>query len=389
MMYPMMRKLTPAVLLFAVVTVAVPAIGQQTPAPTQPTSAPTRPATAPTSRPRRALQIPPGFEQVSIGGIVAICDSADKPWVTDLLKAYQPATMPTTMPADLLARVRSQLPAAVAHMGKDLALQDTAPVQKRIEDQLLPHLKALQNFHPPVFYMIASKARIKELLKSGKWEDPTFHYNRATDEVTMRENVSLTLDAAMDDSILAAIYDASDAPGQRNARVIDVIGNSQVQMQQMISGRAMFATQMVFAEAAMAEVFGPMKLPPSQLWFATGLAGALSCDYAEAIIGSPRKELLLLTAAELRRNPIKPATIDLLDPADPATIKRQYLAFYSDAYRRKCVAVAAKLVDKSRDSLPKLISSLREKPCATGQDLLARIKETTGVDLTQDTAVQK
>lgn len=332
--------------------------------------------------------MPPGFELLKVAGINVICEPADKPWITEALNGFQPATRPATMPVDLLQRLQANRQAAVEQICKDLAVQDPTSIEKRIDNTLVADLKRMEAFHPPVFYMVTTREKLKELIKGGTWHDPAFYYNQIADEVMFRGSVTLAMDTPMDDSILAAIYGPNEEPGKRGEHVINVVRGSQAEIQQMISGRAMFESQMVFAEAITKDVFAALKLPEGQAWLSTGLAGALSADSGAAITGVPRKELLLLLAAEIQRNPIKMRTIDLLDPADPKALKPQYVAAYVDAYRRKAVSVALKILDQGRDKLPVLIASLREKPCANGQELVMRIKETTGVDVSRAVAAK-
>jgi hypothetical protein len=47
------------------------------------------------------------------------------------------------------------------------------------------------------------------------------------------------------------------------------------------------------------------------------------------------------------RNPIRPATVDLLHPADPAQLRASYLPAYVDAYNRKSVRAARALLTKA------------------------------------------
>ncbi len=340
------------------------------------------PATAQTTvLPRYVLTLPPGFVQVEGIRGKALCEPADREWVQKALSAADATTRPSTMPSDLLTRLEAAKAKVVAHMAADYAVDDPAPLAKRLDESLTPALRKLQEFVPPLFFLVTTEPRLKEMLKAEQWVSRDFVYNRLADEIAYRKSISLTLDRPMDDTVTAAFYEPADDQAARAAKLARGLDLAHHEVDQVISGRAMFLAHAHMIDTIAQVVFRPLDLPRDQQWLGIGLTGATSGDYAEMVIGSPRIELLLMLCAELRTNPIKTSTINLLDPTDPAAIKRQYATVYADAYRRKCVSVTLRLLDKNRPALPDLMRSLRNTPCKSGQELLDRVKQITGVDL--------
>ena len=348
----------------------VPALAQDVPATAQ--------ATAP---PRYVLTLPPGFVLVEGLRGKAICEPGDREWVQKTLSATDATTRPSTMPSDLLARLEATKAKVLAQMAADYAIDDPAPLAKRLDESLMPELRKLQGFVPPLFFLVTTEPRLKEMLKAEQWVSRDFVYNRLADEIAYRKSISLTLDRPMDDTVTAAFYEPADDPTTRSTKLGRALDLAHHEVDQVISGRAMFLAHANMIDTIAQLVFKPLDLPRDQQWLGIGLTGATSGDYAELVIGSPRKELLLMLCAELRNNPIRPSTINLLDPTDPAALKRQYATAYADAYRRKCVSVTLRLLDKNRTALPDLMRSLRNTPCKSGKELLDRIKQVTGVDL--------
>src|SRR4051794_34841691 len=90
-------------------------------------AAPAAPA-APTSAPAppHKVTIPPGFKVVGAKDRRAICEQPDEAWVTAALGKVQPTTRPTTMPAQLLAKLDQQRTPLLQQFAADLALTDLA-----------------------------------------------------------------------------------------------------------------------------------------------------------------------------------------------------------------------------------------------------------------------
>ena len=147
------------------------------PAPTTTSAPSTRPIP-----PRRQMVMPPGFHKVTVGSRTALCEDPDQAWVQRVLAETKPATQPTTMPSTLVKMLSDKRALLKGHIIADLGLNDGKLVDKLIDETLIPQAKRMQDLRVPVFYLVCTKQRLRELVKGG-WEDPRFYYNRAADEV--------------------------------------------------------------------------------------------------------------------------------------------------------------------------------------------------------------
>jgi hypothetical protein len=337
--------------------------------------------TKPTTRPRYVLTPPPGFVLVEESGRRVLCDPVDQSWVAQAAKTVAPATRPTTMPADLLTRLAEGRGKLVADMARDGALTDPAPFNKELDERLVPELTRLRDLRPPIFFLVTTEGRLKGMLRDNQWSTPTIHYNRLTDSFTRVEPPTLSTDHEMDDMLFLSFYSENDPRAQRIADLQATIQKQNRDLQEAISAQAMFTTQLTLANAFSNVVFDKLKLPSEQQWFSIGISGVLSADYAAQVTGAGRMELVLLMAIQMRNNPITNRSIDLLHPPEPSTIKRQFLIPYADAYRHKSMYVANVILEKARAKLPAMITSLREKPCTSGDELVKRIREVMDEDV--------
>jgi hypothetical protein len=149
--------------------------------------------------------------------------------------------------------------------------------------------------------------------------------------------------------------------------------------------RAWMAFVQFIGEQAMA----PLKPKPDQQWFTFGVSSVLGARYAAQLIGAPAEEVLAGLSMDDPRNPIRPATLDLLHPADPAQLRSSYLPAYIDAYNRKSVRATRALLDKAGDgAAAKVLAAWKASPPADGAALVALIKSATGVDIAADLRAQ-
>lgn len=334
-----------------------------------------------TSPSRYVLTPPPGFDVIENGGIRVLCEAGDSQWVRSALAGVAPVTRPTTQPADLMARLGDRRGEVIEQLSGDYAIGDVEALNRFLDERLVPELRRLEAFRPPLFYLASTREKLKSLLKDGQWQCPSFYYNRVADDVVFRQTVSLSVERPMDDTVLAVLHEAEDSAERRGERLKGIISQAQEEATRMVSSRAMFMTQMAFVDLLVEHVFRPLNLPREQQWLAIGCAGVSSADYASSIIESPRRELYLLMVAELRVSPIGVRSIDLLHPAEPQTLRAQYVAAYSDAYRRKSMMVVHEIFEQAHEKLPAMIRSLREKPCESGEELIKRIREIMGIDV--------
>jgi hypothetical protein len=289
------------------------------------------------------------------------------------------------MPADLLVRVAAQRASVTEMMQKDLGLTDRAAVDALFDQTIVPGLRRVEGFHAPVFFMVATRPVLKDLIKSGQWSNPRFYYNRLADAVVTPEAIPLTVDRPMDDAIIPVLYEEPWNESRRKEQLIRTLQGVDRELAQAVSGRAQFDCHMALIEFMMKSVFDPMKLKPGQQWLGLGTAGVLSCDYAHVLTGADRRQLLAMLLVEVRRNPVPTSSIDLLNPIEASSLRPELVGAYSDAFRRKSVYVARKWIEKSgRESVERVLASVRRNPPADGAALLGLIKADGGVDLTAD-----
>ena len=329
--------------------------------------------------------MPPGFERVESGAMVVLCRDADVLWVRDALSSYSPATRPSTMPADLLARVAAQRTAVIDMMQKDLVLTDRGALDRLFDETILPELRRVESFRAPMFYMVTTMPVLKDLVKSEKWNDPRFYFNRLADEVMFTQAIPLSIGRSMDDTIIPVLHEETWDTARRKEHLAKTLQDVDRDLAHAISGRAQFDCHMALIDFMMKNVFEPLHLKPGQKWFGLGAAGVLSCDYAHLLTGADRRELLAMLLVEVRRNPVPTGTIDLLRPVEVSSIRRELVSAYGDAFRRKSVFVARKWIDKSgRESFGRVLESMRKNPPADGAGLIELIKADGGIDLTAD-----
>src|SRR5204863_9255355 len=131
----------------------------------QPASAPaTPPATAPA---RHQVIVPPGFIKVEASERTALCEPADKEWVTKALDELQPSARPTTMPSDLADTLAAKRDELLSQMSKDLGLTDTTATVKLLNEQVIPDLQKMADIRPPMFYLVCSKQKLLDLVHGG------------------------------------------------------------------------------------------------------------------------------------------------------------------------------------------------------------------------------
>lgn len=346
----------------------------------------TLPATAPTTR--RALVVPQGFERISESGRDAICMPADEPWVRQALQEAAPATRPSTLPIDLLERAKANRAEIARQIQQDLGFDDASVIDAMFDDKLLPMLRQFDELNPPIIYMPTTRDKLRELLRNG-WEDPRFYYNRAADDVQFRMAVNLTIDRAVDDTLLPAIYAPSDPIEQRKRVLIDSVQQSEAEIADAKSGRSQFLTQMAFVQLVNDQAMKPLNLSPEQAWFGLGVSGFLAAKYAAPILGVPRAQLLEAMTFEHPRNPVKAATIDLMHPTPATELRERYVALYLDAMRRKSIGVVAGWVGQAgEDAIARTLAAMRQAPPADAGALVELIRQTTGADLSPQLSPQ-
>lgn len=342
-------------------------------------------ATAPATAPARYVMVPPpGFEKVAVGGHVAVCKTADIEWVKKALTEIKPATRPTTMPVDVLKKATAARAEVVRQMVADLGLADDKDVNALFDEKILPTLKKLDEMKPPVFFLVLSHDQLRALCREG-WGEPRFHYNRAAGEVSYSDNVMLSIERPMDDSVLPFFSEEKDSPETRGKNLASGIQRLDFELANLIADQTEPAIFNLLTQHISSKSFDIPKTPRDQQWLAMGVTGYFAAKYAGMLTLEPRDLWLKMMTFEDARFPVSSKPIDLTKPLDPASMRPAAVPYYGQAMRRKAVAVVMKWAEKNGEaSVTKAALAARAKPPADGAGLVKLIQEVTGVDLTKE-----
>ena len=376
---------TPHSLLAAVVVVALFTQSASAGAPPDGAAGGAAPAGAPAASqpaPPRKVVVPEGFKPLAINGRNVLIEPADEAWVTAALSKIEPTTKPATLPANLLQKLTSQREALLRQVAIDLALRDLTAAARTYDLELVAPIRTLDNYRPPVFYLVASSDRIGELLRAG-WTDPHFYYNRAADAVSFNPAGMLTADRPQDEVIFPATYDPKATPEEKGQALANSVAAIEESIQQSIEIRARTLVGAQLASIIQTQGVEPLALKEDQQWFGLGLASVLSAKYASMITGDARADLIKMLTAEHPANPIPTTAVDLLHPLSVTDMRQDMLPAYFDAVRRKSARAMQSLAEKAGDAaIPKAITAIREKKPADGPAMVKVVQEATGVDLT-------
>lgn len=345
------------------------------------------PATAPAA-PRFTMVVPPGYQQVAAGGHNALCQQQDVEWVKKALADVKPATRPTTMPADVLKRVTENRAAVVKQMVADLALADDKSVNEYFDNKLLAALKKLDMLKPTVYFIVCTRQGLRDLSQTG-WGEPRFHYNRIANEVSYDENVMLSLDRPMDDSVLPAFYDEKDPVEKRASNLASGIQQLDASLARLIADQSQPQVFNLTATYMGETHFDPMKLRRDQQWLALGTVGYLASKYAGQLTPTPKEIWLRDITRDDPRYPVSAKPIDLTRPVEESAMKKGAVPYYNQAMRRKAIGVVAKWAEKAGDAgVAKVLAAVRTTLPADGSALVTLIQQTTGADLAKDLGPQ-
>lgn len=364
----------------SLVLIGAAASGQQPAAPGAPGATP--PA------PRFKMVVPAGYEQVKGEGFTAVCLARDAGWVKQAVAGVKPATRPTTMPADVLKRVTENRAAVVKQMVADLALSDDKQPNTFFDEALIPTLKKLDALRPSLFLLVTTKAQLKELVETG-WGEPRFRFNRVANDVSIDDRVSMSLDREMDDTALPAFYDEKQTPEERAKKLTTEVQKFKDDLVRTIANEAQPAVFNRLGQHIDEQYIQPLKLRPDQMWFAMGINGYFSGKYGSQLTGVGRDVWVKMMTFEDRRFPVSSRAIDLTHPADASTLRPEAVPLYTQAMRRKSIAVVDKWATEKGDAaLTKVLVAVRAKPPADGAALVKLVQELTGADLGKELAAQ-
>lgn len=380
-------------LVLVIMCLALPAWARQAEPPNDPVAEPedpadlqlppaTAPATRPTTRAGRAAEIPPGYQLMEIEGRQLILDPNDELWMRTALASLQPATLPATMPADLLDRLDTRADALKSRMMEELALSDAKPLDEFLNERMRAFLRRVDEYRPPIVYLVTTEPRLKQMMKTG-WSDPLFYYNRAGDYVSYNSRINLD-PGSHDDLLVPILYDPKTGTDARGQRAVQTVSAMEADVLRKLADWLSNETVVGFVDMVSSLAIAPLELKPDQEWFGVGVAGVMGARYAAALSDSDAGRILDMLSMEVR-SPIRAATIDVLKPPDLDTFRAEAIPFFRDAYRRRSMQIVRSLLDRGGDgAVAKVLIEFRKSPPADGPALIKMIQQSTGVDLSAD-----
>jgi hypothetical protein len=324
---------------------------------------------------------PPGFHKITVGSHSAFCLPADDDWVRDALSAVTPSTRPSTMPSDMAASLQQRRDQLVQMMTQDLALPDHKDLDAEL-DRIVTNLGKVQTATVTVYYMPVTRAKLAQLMRDG-WTDPRFHYVRYANDVIFDPTVTFSLDQQADDLIDWLEIHDEDSPAARRDALTKKIVEFESADYAWFSMIAQSGPRNVLAEFINNHVIVPLKLPASLTWFGRGVTGVYAIKYAALLSGSSRQAQIAALIRPDPRNPLRPQSLDLVNPLDPAQMRPQLVQVYNEAAIHRGIDIVNAWVTRGGDGvLAKTLPSLRANPPADAMDLIKIIRDATGIDLT-------
>lgn len=336
------------------------------------------PTTAPVAE-RYVATVPDGFERVEADGHVVFCRPADVAWVAESLKEIQLKAPPSTMPTDLLTRL-DQHGAEMAALLKDQLLIEDMAGTDRLRSDLRQAIVEFNEFHPPIFYLLATADELRDALKNG-WTNPRYHYNRLSNTASFDMNIPLRLEGEMDDTVIPAIHPPDADQEVKRQSLTQAIDYTTGFVQVEVSNRAQVVAQVVvaaFIEQQLDQHFEPKE---DQVWFRLGVTGVLSSQALALINGMPAGQVMDAISREPQRTPVKADRIDLLHPVSVRDLRPEYVQPHIDAMRRRSVSAVRQWLQNQPDGLRQTLSAIRQNPPEDGLALVALILKVSGYDI--------
>jgi hypothetical protein len=347
---------------------------------------PPAPVTPPPAR--LVLTLPPGFEKVTVGTHTAICEPNDKKWVTQALTEIKPTTRPATMPVDLLKKVTAERDGVLKQMVADLALPDDKAVAPIFDRHLIPTLTKVSQLKPPVFFLVLTHERFKELGRAG-WGEPWFRYNRLADDVSVTRTIAMSVDTPMDDTPLPVLYAKEQSEATRAENLSKALASFDDRLTGDLTGQSEMAIGRIVMEKLGEAAFEPLKLPRDQRWLGVGATGYFGAKYAGQLTSLPREWWLNMITREDPRFPVSSRGIDLTHPTEESKMRPEAVDYYRAALNRKAARVVAAWAANPKGgeaSITKVIAAVRAKQPADAQALVKLILDVGGVDLGKELA---
>jgi hypothetical protein len=338
---------------------------------------------SPAATPRKAVEVPAGYQKVTVGVNTAICQPNDVKWVTDALTAVKAPEAPPGAPSARVAQLKDKRELLLKNLKEDLALADDAEAKALIDVQIPAKLATLEKTRPPVFYLVATEDKFQKLVQGG-WGAGQFRFVPLTGKIEMSGQIPFTPEKEMDDTVMPALFD--EAKADEATRVKGLTNLIQSVDANVMNTAAQQAAQTVIAQFftfVQDKVVAPLKLKDDQKWFGVGLTNYLGVKYGALALGMNRAELLKSVVAEPEAFPVSMRSVNLLNPDEAKTMREEIRPYYTVAAQRKATLVIAVWTEQAGGDtgIAKVLSEVRAKPPADAWALLGVIKDASKVDL--------
>ena len=346
------------------------------------------PAAPKADAPRAVAVSPPGYEKVTVAGHTALAEPNDVAWVKQALTDTKAPPKNGVTPADMIQTLVDKRAALTKQMVTDLALTDDKAVNEFLDTKVIATLKKLDETRPPIFYLVITQDKLRDLTKTG-WGEPRYHYNGVANAAAVDDSLPFSIDKPMDDTILPAFYNDKDAADVRAKNLAAGLQNMDAQLTANGARQAPSAIFNLFVSFIQEKQIDPLKLKLDQSWLGSGVANFLAAKYTAVVTGVEKNSILAQLTSEPNVFPVSARSVDLAHPLDEASMKPAIVPYYKVSMQRKATAVVAVWVDQAGEAaIPRTLSAMRAKMPADGAALVKLIQETTGADLSKYLAAQ-
>jgi hypothetical protein len=346
------------------------------------------PAAPKADAPRVVAVIPPGYEKVTVAGHTALAEPNDVAWVKQALTDTKAPPKNGVTPADMIQTLVDKRAALTKQMVTDLALMDDKAVNEFLDTKVIATLKKLDETRPPIFYLVITQDKLRDLTKTG-WGEPRYHYNGVANAAAVDDSLPFSIDKPMDDTILPAFYNDKDAADVRGKNLAAGLQNMDAQLLANGARQAPSAIFNLFVAFIQEKQIDPLKLKLDQSWLGSGVANFLAAKYTAVVTGVEKNSILAQLTSEPNVFPVSARSVDLAHPLDEASMKPAIVPYYKVSMQRKATAVVAVWVDQAGEAaIPRTLTAMRAKMPADGAALAKLIQETTGADLSKYLAAQ-
>lgn len=346
----------------------------------------TAPSSAPASAPaaaRKTLVVPPGFKVITANDHSMVVEPGDEAWVRKALSDMKPTTMPTTMPADLVTRIKSRKSGIIQRMVGDLALADRAEVERFFADSAEKAVAQIEQIQPALFYIVTTEKRLAELMRNG-WQNDRFYYNRIADTVQQNPNIDIY---SKDDLLIPAVYTADDDAEKKTSTLTATIHAFEEQATNELSYRGMSELRRELRAYLVTHVLPTEKVQADQAWFVIGVSNVLALRYLADLTGMPDTFWFNVAEADFQRNPMRALDINLLRPTSDNELRPESIMAYREAFGFRSLQLAYNWMNRAGDAgLTKTIMELRKNFPADAPAMIKQIQAASGVDLTAQPA---